>query len=89
MTTRKFAVSFPTGLHAHAQQAAEQAGLSLSAWLARATDHELRSCARIADGLAAIAELEAEHGAIVPSAEDRSWVGEVLATAGDDHRLAG
>ncbi len=89
MTTRKFAVSFPTGLHAHAQQAAEQAGLSLSAWLARATDHELRSCARIADGLAAIAELEAEHGAIVPSAEDRSWVGEVLATAGDDRRLAG
>lgn len=65
MTTRKFAVSFPAGLHAHAQRAAEEAGLSLSAWLARATDHELRSDARIAAGLAAIAELEAEHGAVV------------------------
>lgn len=61
----------------------------MSAWLARAADHELRSGARIADGLAAIAELEAEHGVIVPSAEDRSWMAEVLAAAGEDHRLAG
>lgn len=89
MTTRKYAVSFPAELHARAQQAAEAAGLSLSARLARATDHELGSCARIADGLAAIAELEAEHGPITPSAEERSWVTDVLATAGDDHRRAG
>jgi hypothetical protein len=89
MTTRKFAVSFPAELHAHVHQAAEAAGLSLSAWLAQAAEHELRVSARTVDGLAGIAEFEAEHGAIVPSAEDRSWVAEVLASAGDDHRLAG
>ncbi|MDA8061491.1 MAG: hypothetical protein M0T80_03480 [Actinomycetota bacterium] len=89
MTVRKFAVSFPVELHRLAQQAAAEEGLSLSAWLARASEHELRHCALVADGLAAIGELEAAHGAITPSAEDRSWVADVLASASGQRRLAG
>ena len=89
MTTRKFAVSFPGELHAHAQEAAKASGHSLSAWLAQAAEHELVSTARVAEGLAAIADFEAENGAIAPSVEDRSWVAEVLSTASaDDRRLA-
>jgi predicted HicB family RNase H-like nuclease len=48
MTTRKFAVAFPSELHAHAHQPAEAAGQSLSAWLAQAAEDELRLRARIA-----------------------------------------
>jgi hypothetical protein len=40
MTSRKFAVSFPAELYALTQQVAEAAGLSLSAWLARAIDRD-------------------------------------------------
>lgn len=89
MTTRKFAVSFPTQLHARARLAAERSGLALSTWLAQAAEHELQSTARAADGLAAIAELETEHGAITPSVADRAWVSTVLASTAAEQRLAG
>ncbi|MDQ6779169.1 MAG: hypothetical protein M3071_23760 [Actinomycetota bacterium] len=89
MTTRKFAISFPAELHARAQEAAKASGHSLSAWLAQAAEQELVSTARVAEGLAAIADFEAENGAITTSAEDRSWVAEVLASiSADDRRLA-
>jgi hypothetical protein len=89
VTTRNFAVSFPADLHARANQAARADGLSLSGWLAQAAEHELQESAHIADGLAAIAEIEAEHGAIAPSLDDRAWAAEVLASATGEHRLAG
>jgi hypothetical protein len=43
-----------------ASRAAAAAGLSLSAWMTRAAAHELA----VQDGLAAVAEWEAEHGAL-------------------------
>jgi hypothetical protein len=88
MTTRKVAVSFPADLHARAYQAAEADGRSLSAWLAHAAERELQESAHVADGLAANAELEAEHGAITPSPEDRAWAADVLASATGEQRLA-
>lgn len=89
MTTKKFAVSFPGELHERARQAAQGAGMSLSAWLSRAAEHELAATIRRADGLAAIAEFEAEQGAVTPSADDRAWVADVLASAAPDQRVAG
>ncbi|HEX5494813.1 MAG TPA: hypothetical protein VFX70_09600 [Mycobacteriales bacterium] len=44
------------------RNAAERADLTVSAWLARAAEH----VAKIEDGLAAMAEWEAEYGPISP-----------------------
>ena len=55
----KMAITVDPDVHAGIVAAAEEAGLSVSAWMTRAARKELRRL----DGLAAMAEYEAEHGA--------------------------
>ena len=55
----KMAITVDAEVHAAVLRAAEAEGLSVSAWLTEAARKELRRL----DGLAAIAEYEAEHGA--------------------------
>ena len=54
----KLAITVEAGVHAKLLRAAEAEGLSVSAWMTAAA----RRALRIRDGLAAVAEWEAEHG---------------------------
>lgn len=56
----KLAVTVDADVHAEVVNAAEADGMSVSAWLTAAA----RRALRIRDGLAAVAEWEAEHGAL-------------------------
>jgi len=76
MGVQKLSVSLDDEAVAAARAAAEAAGMSLSAWLS----HAAKEAARIEAGLRAVAEWEAEHGAITDE-EDRA-AHEVLARAG-------
>lgn len=58
----KLAITVDAGVHAKLLRAAEAEGLSVSAWMTAAARHALR----VRDGLAAVAEWEAEHGALTP-----------------------
>ena len=60
MAVRKLSVALDDKVAAAAAEAAERHGLSLSAWLNHAAERALA----IEDGLAAVAEWEAEHGAL-------------------------
>ena len=51
-------------LRARAEEAARVEGLSLSAWVREAITDRLAHDARLADGLAALAEWEAEEGPV-------------------------
>jgi hypothetical protein len=59
MGVKKLSVALDERVAAAAAASAERHGLSLSAWLNRAAEKALA----IEDGLAAVAEWEAEHGA--------------------------
>jgi hypothetical protein len=54
----KLAITVDPDVHAQVIAAAEADGLSVSAWMTAAARRELR----LRDGLAAVAEWEAEHG---------------------------
>jgi diketogulonate reductase-like aldo/keto reductase len=56
----KLAISVDADVHAELLHAAEAEGMSVSAWMTLAA----RRALRIRDGLAAVAEWEAEHGAL-------------------------
>ena len=56
----KLAIPVDPDVHAQVIAAAEADGLSVSAWMTAAARRELR----LRDGLAAVAEWEAEHGAL-------------------------
>ena len=68
----KKSVSMPSELDARIVAAAEDAGLSYSAWLARSAARQLA----IRDGLAAVAEWAAENGEFTAAerAEADAWV---------------
>lgn len=68
MGVTKISVSLEEETLAAARIAAEEAGLSLSAWLSRAA----QQAAQLAAGLAAIREHEAETGAFTPEEIDRA-----------------
>jgi hypothetical protein len=76
----KRSVSMPPDVDARIAAAAAAEGMSYSAWLARGALRELT----IRDGLAAVAEYEAEHGAFTAEerAEADAWVAGVLARRG-------
>jgi len=69
---KKRSISMPDDLDAAVEAAAAAAGMTYSGWLAAAARKELR----VREGLAAVAEWEAEHGPF--SAEERAeaeaWV---------------
>jgi hypothetical protein len=60
MGVRKLSVALDEQVAEAAAASAERLGLSLSAWLNRAAENALA----IEDGLVAVAEWEAEHGAL-------------------------
>jgi hypothetical protein len=58
----KLAITVAPDVHARVTAAAEEDGVSVSAWMTSAA----RRALLIRDGLAAVAEWEAEHGALTP-----------------------
>jgi hypothetical protein len=56
----KLAITVPPDVHARVAAAAEEDGVSVSAWMTSAA----RRALLVRDGLAAVAEWEAEHGAL-------------------------
>jgi hypothetical protein len=60
MSVRKLSVALDERIADRATRSAERLGLSFSAWLNRAAEKALA----IEEGLAAVAEWEAEHGAL-------------------------
>jgi hypothetical protein len=68
MAVTKVSVSLEEETLAAARIAAEEAGLSLSAWLSRAA----QQAAQLAAGFSAIREYEAETGAFTPEEIDRA-----------------
>lgn len=59
----KLAITVPPDVHREVLAAAAEEGVSVSAWLSEAARHALK----IRDGLAGVAEWEAENGAITPA----------------------
>lgn len=55
----KIAISVAADVHARIKQAAAEDGVSVSAWMTESARRRLR----VRNGLAAVAEWEAEHGA--------------------------
>ena len=68
MTVTKISVSLEEETLAAARIAAEEAGLSLSAWLSQAAQH----AAKLAAGRAAVREYEAETGTFTQEEIDRA-----------------
>ncbi|MGH3828266.1 MAG: hypothetical protein ACRDQX_14020 [Pseudonocardiaceae bacterium] len=68
MAVTKISVSLEEETLAAARSAAEDAGLSLSAWLS----HAAHEAAKLAAGLAAVREYEAEDGAFTQEEIDRA-----------------
>lgn len=60
MSVRKLSVALDEGVAASAARAAQTAGVSLSAWLSRAAEHELA----LERGRRAVTAWEREHGAL-------------------------
>ncbi len=84
MPVVKRSVSLSPSVVERAEKAAAAEGLSLSAWIDRTLDHHLG----IREGLEAVAEYEAEHGAFTPEelAEGRRILNESLARSAALHR---
>ncbi|HEU0089546.1 MAG TPA: hypothetical protein VFQ77_18200 [Pseudonocardiaceae bacterium] len=68
MAVTKISVSLEDETLAAARVAAEEMGLSLSAWLSQAAQH----AAKLAAGRAAVREYESEVGAFTPEEIDRA-----------------
>lgn len=80
MGVRRLSISVPPGVENAIRAAAEAAGVPVSVWLARAAERAAAEQAAIADGLAAVAEYEAENGAL--SDAERAVARQVLINAG-------
>jgi hypothetical protein len=80
MPVRKLSVALEEPVADAAKQAAKRRGMSLSAWLNEASVSALETEFRLEDGLAGVAEWEAEHGP--PSAEEMAEASAILDAAG-------
>jgi len=80
MSTQKLSISLEEPVLLAARKAAKRRGMSLSAWLNEAAVKALETEIRLEDGLAAVAEWEAESGPI--SAEELAAADAVLDAAG-------
>ena len=77
MSVRKLSIALEERVADAAVASAERHGLSLSAWLNRAAENALA----IEDGLAAVAEWEAEHGTL--TAQELSAAGAAIDNSGE------
>ncbi len=84
MPVQKVSISLDEQVLVGAKQAAERRGMSLSAWLNKVSENALETEVSLEDGLAAVAEWEAEHGP--PSPEVVAEVNAVLDAAGIGRR---
>jgi len=80
VSVRKLSISLEESVLVAAKRAAERRGMSLSAWLNEASVSALETEARLRDGLAGVAEWEAEAGPL--SEEDLTAADAVLDAAG-------
>ncbi|MGH3980713.1 MAG: hypothetical protein ACRDRZ_17220 [Pseudonocardiaceae bacterium] len=80
MGVSRLSISVPAEVGNTIRAAAQAAGLPVSVWLARAAEHAAAEQAAIADGLAAVAEFEAENGALTDA--ERAEARQVLIDAG-------
>ncbi len=80
MAVKKLSVSLEVSVATAAMRAAERRGVSVSAWLNAAAERALV----VEEGLAAVREWEAEHGALTVG--ELAWADAVLDAFGD--RLA-
>lgn len=80
MSVQKLSISLDERVAAAAAASAERRGMSLSAWLNDAATQALA----VEDGLIAVAEWEAEHGALTP--EELAAADAVLERAEDTPR---
>jgi hypothetical protein len=80
MPARKLSISLDEPVFLAATQAAERRGISLSAWVNEVSESALETEVCLEDGLAGVAEWEAEHGPI--SAEELAKANAVLDAAG-------
>jgi hypothetical protein len=80
MAAQKVSVSLDESVLAAARKSAERRGMSLSAWLNEVSESALETEVGIAEGLAGVAEWEAENGPI--SAEELAKANAVLDAAG-------
>lgn len=88
MSVSRLSISVPPDLEDTIRAAAEAAGLPVSAWLARAAERAAAEQAAIANGLAAVAEFEADDGALTDT--ERAQARQTLIDAGviPPHRAA-
>lgn len=80
MSVSRLSISVPPEVEDAIRVAAEAAGLPVSVWLARAAERAAAEQAAIADGLAGVAEFEAENGALTDA--ERAGARQVLIDAG-------
>ncbi|MGH3836278.1 MAG: hypothetical protein ACRDTJ_23255 [Pseudonocardiaceae bacterium] len=76
----RLSISVPPDVEDTIRTAAEAAGLPVSVWLARAAQRAAVEQAAIADGLAAVAEFEADDGALTDA--ERAEARQALIDAG-------
>ncbi len=86
MPVQKLSISLEEPVLLAARKAAKRRGMSLSAWLNEAATGALETEVRLQDGLAAVAEWEAECGPI--SAEELAKAQAVLDAAGVSRKPA-
>ncbi|MGB6161880.1 MAG: hypothetical protein WCF33_14760 [Pseudonocardiaceae bacterium] len=76
----RLSISVPPEVEDAIRAAAKAIGVPVSVWLARTAERAAMEQAVIADGLAAVAEFEAEHGALTEAQRDKAR--QVLIDAG-------
>jgi recombinational DNA repair protein RecR len=91
MTARKFTISVPAEVDAALRNAAEADGVAVSTWIARVAQEAVVRRARIAEGMAAVREFEADHGALTQEERDvaRRELAELGVLPGETRRRAG
>jgi len=80
VSVQKVSISLDESVLVAAREVAKRRGMSLSAWLNEASETALETEVRLEDGLAGVAEWEAEHGPI--SAEALAKADAILDAAG-------
>lgn len=70
MTARKFTISVPAEVDEALRNAAEADGVAVSTWIARVAQEAVVRRARIAEGMAAVREFEADNGALTQQERD-------------------
>jgi hypothetical protein len=91
MTARKFTISVPAEVDEALRNAAEADGVAVSTWIAQVAQEAVVRRARISEGMAAVREFEANHGALTQEERDaaRRELAELGVLPGETRRKAG